>query len=87
MLVIPGHKQEQFSTSIFTVKWHEQPPGTFVLQGLNEPLDDRDTTVLTDSRAIGHDILHFCARVLATSRVTARDSSAALLDLRGCRDV
>ena len=37
--------------------------------------------------AICHDILHFCARVLASSRVSAQDSNAALLDVRGCRDV
>ena len=34
-------------------------------------------------RAIRHNILEFCARVLASSRVTAQDSSVALLDLRG----
>ena len=40
-------------------------------------------------RAIGHDILHFCARVLTSSQVTVQDSSAVLVDLwrrHGARD-
>ena len=38
---------------------------------------------VTTCDAIRHNILEFCARVLASSRVTAQDSSVALLDLRG----
>ncbi len=54
-------------------------------QGLHQEPDKLRIALqeAVDRSAIRHNILEFCARVVASSRVTAQDSSVALLDLRG----
>ena len=61
-----------------------QPYARLCCELLEDPdCSDEKRTGIAEDRAIRHNILEFCARVLASSRVTAQDSTVALLDLRG----